>query len=212
MTALAFERHGLAVSTRGMVARGLPEMRVQVREASLLPECEFFLQFVADYLADSGKRINSGETLNHGYWLVKFQTVRDDLLEVWEYNAEGTDFVLGGSLALSYWRDQNQVCSQHRAAFLPPRADKLTAVSSGVLEGLPLEGVRYPMGEHMSGWFLLTDKWDKNVASLTNHHTFHVTAARPDLARFLALPTGFRFDLRSSRVWFDEEVANQPPV
>jgi hypothetical protein len=68
------------------------------------------------------------------------------------------------------------------------------------------------MGEHMSGWFLLTDKWDKNVASLTNHHTYHVTAARPDLARFLALPTGFRFDLRSSRVWFDGEVANQAPI
>jgi hypothetical protein len=72
---------------------------------------------VADYLADSGKRIKAGETLNYGYWLVEFQAVRDDLLEVWEYNAEGTDFVLGGSLALSYWRDQNQVCSQHRAAF-----------------------------------------------------------------------------------------------
>jgi hypothetical protein len=196
-----------------MVARGLPEMRVQVREAALLPECEFFLQFVADYLADSGKRIKSGETLNYGYWLVKFQAVRDDLLEVWEYNAQATEFVLGGSLALSYWRDQHQICSHYGADFSPPRADKLTAVSVGVMEGLPVQAVRYPWQEHMSGWLLVTAKWDGNVKSVTNHHTYHVTAARPDLARFLALPIGFRFDLtKGQRVWIDEEVANQPRI
>jgi hypothetical protein len=213
MPTLTFARDGLVVSTCGMVARGLPEMRVQVREAALLPECEFFLQFVADYLADSGKRIKSGETLNYGYWLVKFQAVRDDLLEVWEYNAQATEFVLGGSLALSYWRDQHQICSHYGADFSPPRADKLTAVSVGVMEGLPVQAVRYPWQEHMSGWLLVTAKWDGNVKSVTNHHTYHVTAARPDLARFLALPIGFRFDLtKGQRVWIDEEVANQPRI
>lgn len=208
---LTFHTNGLTISTGGMNTRALPEMRVSVGSASLLPECEFFLQFVADYLTESGKRIRPGETLNYGYWLVKFQSVNDDMLEVWEYNAEATDFVIGGTLAMSYWRDQHEVCAQYGAEFSPPRPDKLTAVSAGVMEGLPVQAVRYPWQEHMSGWLLVTSKWDQNVKSLTNHHTYHVTAARPDLARFLALPIGFRFDLtKKQRVWIDQEVANQP--
>lgn len=209
MNALAFDRNGLAVSTRGMTKRGLPEMRVQVSTPSLLLEAERFLQFVADYLGGSDKKIRDGETLSYGYWLVKFRATNDGFLDVWEYNAEATQFVRGGSLTLSYWRDQNEVCASKGAAFCPPRADKLTAVAAGVFEGLAVEGVRYPMGAHMSGWFLFTDKWDKNIKSLTNHHTYHVTAARPDLARFLALPIGFRFETATNRVWLDEEVAHQ---
>jgi hypothetical protein len=80
------------------------------------------------------------------------------------------------------------------------------------MEGLPVQGLRHPWQEHMSGWLLVTDKWDENVTSLKTLHTYHVTAARPELVRFLALPTGFRFDIRSGQVWFDEEVANQPPL
>jgi hypothetical protein len=211
MLPLAFETSNLFVQSCGIRAQGSPEIRVTVAEHSLLPECKRFLRFVADYLEQSGRRINPGQTMNYGYWFVKFQPVREDLLEVWEYNAEATDFVKGGSLALRYWRDQQNICRQHGAVFSPPRADKLTAVAPGVLEGVAVEAVRYPMGEHMSGWFLLSENWDKNVNSLTNHHTYHVTATRPDLARFLALPTGFRVDLRNGeRVWMDEGVANQP--
>jgi len=47
----------------------------------------------------------------------------------------------------------------------------------------------------MSGWWLITEKYDGNIESLNHEHTYHVTAARPDLASFLALPYGFRFDL-----------------
>jgi hypothetical protein len=213
MKPLVFERNGLTVSTRSMAERGLSEMRVQVNLASLLPEAESFLQFVADYLANAGKAIKSGETLNYGYWIVKFQGVSDDLLEVWEYNPEATEFVPGGSLALSYWRDQHEVCTRYAASFSPPRADKLSAISAGVMEGLPVQAVRYPWQEHMSGWLLVTPKWDGNVKSLTNHHTYHLTAARPDLARFIALPIGFRFDLtKGENAWIDQEVANQEAI
>lgn len=213
MNNISFEKVGLAVTTHGLVDMGVPEIRVQVNVPELLGECEAFLQFIANYVRGSNVRIRPGETMNYGYWLVKFQSVGSNMLEVWEYNSEGTEFVLGASLALSYWRDQHEVCSKYQADFSPPRPDKLTSVSIGVLEGLPVEAVRYPMQEHMSGWFLFTDKWDKNVKSLANEHTYHITAARPDLARFLALPTGFRFDLRSGkRVWLDEEVAHEPIV
>lgn len=151
--------------------------------------------------------------MNYGYWLVKFERVNDDLLEVWEYNNKGTDFVRGGSLALRYWRDQHRVCNANSAEFNPPRPDKLTAVSVGVMEGLPVQGVRYPWQEHMSGWLIVTERWEGNIKSLLYEHTYHVTERRPDLARYLALPIGFRFDFTNGeRVWLDEEVAHQDPV
>jgi len=78
----------------------MPELRIGVDTLSLLPECERFFQFVANYLVESGRKIKAGETLNYGYWLVKFQPVDKNLLEVWEYDSEGTGFVRGGSLAL----------------------------------------------------------------------------------------------------------------
>jgi hypothetical protein len=179
-----------------------------------LPECESFLRFVARYVSESGRKIKADETLNYGYWLVKFRALNPNLLEVWEYNSEGTEFVRGGSLALRYWRDQHHICATYGAEFKPPRPDKLTAVSAGVMEGLPVQGVRYPWQEHMSGWLMVTQRWDENIKSLTNHHTYHVSAVRPDLAPFLALPVGFRFDLTAGRrqVWLDEEVAHQPPI
>src|SRR5215471_11549460 len=109
METITIKRDGLAALTDGLTRRGLPEMRVQVNTPSLISECDNFLRFVADYLA-TGVRIKPGETLNYGYWLVKFQPVDHDLLEVWEYNPEATGFVLGGSLALHYWQEQHRIC------------------------------------------------------------------------------------------------------
>jgi hypothetical protein len=60
----------------------------------------------------------------------------------------------------------------------------------------------------MSGWLIVTEQYDGDINSLKNHHTYHVTAARPDLAKFLALPCGFRFDQTDGeKAWFDPEAA-----
>ena len=65
----------------------------------------------------------------------------------------------------------------------------------------------------MSGWWLTTDRYDGNAKSLRTEHLYHVTAARQDLSRYLALPYGFRFDLsKGESVWFEESVANQSGV
>ena len=130
------------------------------------------------------------------------------VLDVWEYDLELRNFLHGGSLALRYWSDQKSVCEPSHAAFDPPNAGKLTAVSAGVLEGSPVQAVRYNLEESMSGWLMVTDQYDGKIKSLINHHTYHITASRPDLAKFLALPCGFRFDqTKGERIWFDPEVA-----
>lgn len=208
---IGFKREGLTVSTVGLFLRGLPEIRIDVNSPSLLGECEPFLRFVTDYLSQTGARIELGETMAYGYWLVRFQEATENLMAVWEYEPEATHFVPGGSLTLQYWRDQHRVCQEHKTDFVPPRPDRLTVVSAGVLEGLPVQAVRYPSPEQMSGWWLITEKYDGNIKSLKHEHTYHVTAARHDLAPFLALPYGFRFDLTHGEdAWYDVEVAQQP--
>ena len=195
------------IQTEGLSGLNHLELSFEVQE-SLREESEQFLRHISHYLFDSGKHIQSGETMVYGYWLVKFQkSQKDELLEVWEYSADASTFIKGVELTLGYWRDQNLVCNQHQAAFAPPRPDELTVVSAGVVEGLQVQGVRYPSPKHMSGWWLTTDSYDGNLTSLRREHTYHVTAARPDLAKYLALPVGFRFNFSvAEEVWFDEKV------
>lgn len=199
--------HRFTVSTEGLKASGHLEISIDV-EADLAEEAERFLEFASNYLLSSGKQIKPGETMTYGYWLVKFQgTDQGEHLETWEYSADASTFVKGGDLTLGYWRDQHFICDQHKAPFSPPRPDKLTVVSAGVLEGLPVQGIRYPSPDHMSGWWITTDLYDGNTKSLRREHTYHVTAARPDLAKYLALPDGFRFNFSvAEEVWFDEKV------
>ncbi len=203
------EREGLTVATRGLTRKGQAEMIVSVDSPDLVNEAEAFLLFVSDYIERAGARIRSGETLIYGYWLVKFQPTDREDLRVWERDPQFTTYVPGASLTLRYWRDQNAVCRKYGTCFHPPNPGELTVLSAGVMEGRPVQAVRYLMGEPLSGWMIVTDLYDGKIESLTNHCTYHVTAARPDLAKYLALPHGFRFDLTDGeKVWFDPEAAN----
>jgi hypothetical protein len=200
------------IQTAGLKSVGHREISVRVLDPGLSGEAEQFLNYVSNYLTSCERQIAPGETLAYGYWLVKFQQEAPDLLETWEYNAESTEFVSGANLTLRYWRDQHLVCKQSGAEFSPPRPDMLTVVSKGVLEGLPVEGVRYPSPDHMSGWWITTNLYDGNPESLIIEHTYHISAARPELARYLALPKGFRFDLTTAEsIWRDEKVASAEP-
>ncbi len=71
----------------------------------------------------------------------------------------------------------------------------MTYISPGVLEGEPVWGMRPPLPEGYSGWKIFAGDGGERP-DLTLHHTYHITAARPELARYLALPYGCCFDLR----------------
>jgi hypothetical protein len=195
--------------TEGLLAFGHLEVKVEIHEGGIEEEGREFLSYISNYVIKSGARLQAGETMSYGYWATKFMAAEDGMLETWEYNAEATRFIKGATLTLRYWKNQNSICKKYHADFDPPNADKLSVISKGVLEGLPVQGVRYPSPDHMSGWWITTEQYDGNIDSLTNEHTYHITAARPELAKYLALPPGFRFDLSSFEdVWFEEEVAN----
>jgi hypothetical protein len=117
-----YESQGSRICTDGLARRGQRELCVD-SVPDLAEETKDFLRFVVAYLDESDRRITAGQTLNYGYWLVKFVAVSADEaspLEVWEYNADATDFAPGGALSIRYWTEQHKVCKRYNAVFAPP--------------------------------------------------------------------------------------------
>jgi hypothetical protein len=170
------------------------------------------LEILARYQIDNGVRIKATEKVRHGYWALEMHAGDDRALEIWESTADGSAFVPGADLTLRYWVDQHCVCEAAGADFAPPLPDQKVAISVGVMEGQrPLNGVRYFEPPHMSGWFLTTDRYSGDVKDLRVEHLYHVTAARPELAKYIALPPGYRFFLDGAKesVTLDEAVLRE---
>ncbi|MEZ5312668.1 MAG: hypothetical protein R2862_02945 [Thermoanaerobaculia bacterium] len=137
---------------------------------------------MGDALQKGEVHIHPGETVQCGYWILKFDPKTPQLLSASEPNAENTAFVHGADLTLSYWRDQQAVCREQGAAFDPPHPLAGVACSDGVLEGqLPVGGARYRYSGKMSGWFLSTKLYDDTNETVKVHHAHHVTALAPNL-------------------------------
>lgn len=200
-------REGLTCQTAGLFKQFGYEISAAVDGPLLLDECSEFVQFLVDYVV-AGNSIQAGKTVKYGYWLTKAELDDCGRLEFWESNPEATEFVFGVSTTVSFWRDQHQICQKVRAAFAPPRLNQMVVISDGVYDGDVVEGVRYPSPEHMSGWWLTTDRFNGDTSTLKTVHAHHISARRPDLVKFLALPFGYRFFSPQSDVWFDQKVAN----
>jgi len=198
---------GCTCETNGLMEQCEYEISATVNDVALQDECYEFVRFIADYIS-LGNIIRDDETVMYGYWLTKgFLSSDHSRMIFYEYNPEATEFVFGVDTTLLYWRDQHRTCQMAGAQFSPSRPDQLVAISEGVYEGDAVEGVRYPSPSHMSGWWLTSDKYNGDINSLKTVHAHHVTAKRPDLAKFFALPYGYRFFSSTSEVRFDEKVA-----
>ena len=207
MSSIRYSQDGYALTTIGLTGLGSPELRVEVSDETLLDESKAFLETMVKYVTEH-RRIGPNETVEYGYWLIKFVEVDPTTFEAWERDAGGTGFTRGGTLALTCWKQQHEVCQAVGSPFSPPRPDKLAAVAAGVFEGDPVDGARFVPDGKMSGWCFFTDRYDGNIRSLQYEHLYHVTARRPDLAKYLALKPGFCFDLHEpERLWFDVSAA-----
>lgn len=197
------------LKTAGLAGRRQAELRLKLigEESERLGEA--LLRYIADYVAGAGKPIRSSETMQYGYWLIKFVGDKSGL-NIWEYDPTATQFMEGAELALKYWRDQHDVCARAGAKFTPPRPDQLVVVSEGVFEGDAVKAVRYPSPEHISGWWMVKDRYNGDANSMRQEHMYHLTSRRPDLAPYIALPFGYRFDLTQHEdIWLDKEVLEE---
>lgn len=100
-----------------------------------------------------------------------------------------------------------------RAAGVPPLVPdglQMVAVTRAAMDGEVVEGMRYGGSSRFSGWFLVApgDPLELNPGIVVTIHALHLFEERPEVARFLALPAGWRFTTRGrGAVWFDPEVA-----
>ncbi|MGO4389675.1 hypothetical protein AB4Y85_19325 [Microvirga sp. 2YAF29] len=206
MTQLISLPSGSGFMTDGLLQKYGYELKAEVQNQELLGDCNNFLQSIIQYIS-CGHALSAGETVAYGYWLTKVIKDENQYMSFWEYNPQATEFIYGIERTLTYWRSQHEICSQAGAAFAPPRADQMIVISDGVYDGDDVEGVRYPSPEHMSGWWFTADRYNDDISTLQTVHAHHISAARPDLAKFFALPYGFRFFSGQDAVWFDKEVA-----
>jgi hypothetical protein len=91
----------------------------------------------------------------------------------------------------------------------------MVAVTAGVVEGEPVEGVRCRPHGHLSGWFLFAASYsgDSDPDDFLLVHAHHLFEERPRIAVFLALPVGWRFETdRPGRAWFDPAAAQDAAV
>lgn len=196
---------GLTVGTSGLRGPAGEEISATVHDASLTEACREFILYVADYIR-SGHPIAAGETLSYGYWITKAVETEHGVMSFWEYAAGASDFVPGVSQTVRFWSDQHSVCELAKSVFLPPQGNQLVVISDGVMQGKAVQGVRYPSPTHMSGWWITSDCYNGDLATLKTIHAYHLTATRPDLARYLALSNGFRFYSATNEIRFDPKA------
>lgn len=195
--------------TDGFQRLNRSELGICLYDSSLKEAGIQFLEYLGGYLMEHEPKIMIGDTFAYGCWLVKFLREKGGYIMVGEFDPSENMYVEYMNQSLRLWQDQWQLCSNMEVDFAPPRPDQMIVISDGVYEGAtPLEGVRYPSPDHMCGWWLSTDEFEKN-RQMKPVHLQHLLAKRFELAHFLALPFGHRFrveDGEKSAVWFDGTV------
>jgi hypothetical protein len=198
------------LATSGLRALGQHEFHLPLEPGAHPGDARRMLEHFVAYV-QTGARVEPEQTLGYGYWHVRARLDELDRLALHELTADGARYVPGATLALAYWATQRAECERARAEFRPPRPDHLAAVSPGALEDPGIEGIRYPAPEHMSGWYFTSQGFEGSVKDMLVTHLVHVTARRPDLARYVSLPAGFRIRPAAGEVVFDPAVANEEP-
>ncbi|SHN22481.1 hypothetical protein SAMN05216593_1159 [Pseudomonas asturiensis] len=194
---------GLLLNTEGLLQHYGYEITVQIHDDDLEEHAIAFIETVANYL-DTGHEISSNETLGYGSWVTKMQLNDCKELIFFEQVPLTGDCVLGITTTLTMWAEQHAMCAKAGVEYSVPRHDQLIVISDGVLEGDPAEGVRYSSPEHMSGWWITTDRYNGDTKTLKTVHAHHVAEHRPDLVKFLALPFGYRFYGITGEAWRDK--------
>ncbi|HTE61100.1 MAG TPA: hypothetical protein VK631_12175, partial [Solirubrobacteraceae bacterium] len=141
-------------------------------------------------LRDSGAEIHDGDTLQYGYWSVRF-TASPDAIELWERDDDYSGYVRGVDRAVRFWTAQWEACVERGSGFDPPHADGLAVAAKDIFTAPRLNAIRYEAREHTTGWWFLTDSFTGDLEQMAPQHLHHLTAHYPVLARHLALDVGW---------------------
>lgn len=189
-------RVGNSLQTTNLGNYGQPNIRVQFENETLLPEAKSLLVTLKQFIRETNAKLLDQETMEFGFWQIQFRSLQFNLLDVWERTSEGDSYQAGASLALTYWRQQNEVCRGAGTAFEPAHAGKLVAVTPGALGGqTSINGERYVSEGEMSGWYVYDSDFSGKPEDFRILHLYHLARQQPNIVKFLALPIGYGFCL-----------------
>jgi hypothetical protein len=128
-----------------------------------------------------------------GSWPVRARIQGDDVF-LEELHEDEKCFCSGLTRAYQIWSDQQQLCAELGLPFLPPDPLQLAAVSPDFWSCAGVQGFRLEAPPHMSGWWLYPDDQpDVDFSIFKTTHIYHCIVRHKNIARFLALPTDYRF-------------------
>ncbi len=180
------------ISTRGLVHLTKYEIKLKTFDQN---SGEYSLvKYLVDYLIDGKSRVEDGDTISYGLWLLKF-IVAENCYQVFELDDQFSEWVEGADNAVYYFEQQKNLCSEEGVSFNMPGFTQKIAISDGVLDEKEVQGIRYLEPEHMSGWYLTTSKYDGNINNMRVVPLQEIVVKRKDLLQFLALPAGYTFGI-----------------
>jgi hypothetical protein len=108
------------------------------------------------------------------------------------------------------WVDaQMHTCNKYKCAFVETDQDSKVGIALNTLGKQPLNGLRHPPTENMSGWFIWGGtELSEDPEFFAPLHTAHLEEKLPEVLEFLGLPAGYRFLLAGDHVdvWFDAKL------
>jgi|GEM_PF-550580 len=179
------------------------EIGVVVQDEEDRDNIKNMLIIIVDYIGKSEHNILQNQTMNWGIWLIKFIEHDDGVLHIYEYDENSkNEYSEGVERSVVYWADQNCTCIQYGSEYVDPMFHHTVAVTSGVMEGQPIEAFRQKMDGDFSGWFIITKDYitssDHEYIDIQNFKTYHINHVvdiQPRLVKYLSLQPGFRVNL-----------------
>ncbi len=105
---------------------------------------------------------------------------------------------------------QQRLCAKWGAKFVLVGSAQKAGIARNVFDGtLPINGLRHWPTDETSGWYIWAGaEPEQGDDYFEPVHISHLTATRPDIAQYLGLAPGWRFQAAPNHedVWFDASL------
>lgn len=178
-----------------------------------IEDVRLVIDHILEFLTLTKSQINNLETFGCGSWMLQFVFDKTyiELHELKEIKNGKNVYEFGLTDTIKFLRSQLELCALYNVNPVIPRLGQKIAVSKEIYEGSEVNAVRYDSPDHMSGWYLTSNAFNGDVKELLVDHLYYLLKSRPEIAKFLALPSGFRFfkDNLGQDVWYDKDVVTK---
>lgn len=109
--------------------------------------------------------------------------------------------------------EQQNICEKYKADYSPVTFNLMIGISDTLKEGImPINGERHLEEGSLTGWFIWAgEEFSESPDFFKPVHISHIEEQYSLIAKYLALPPGWRFQIDDKGyedVWEDKEILN----